>query len=358
VITAVDSRDFSQHLLRKIRPMYVKRYFSWQILYYISWRMILWSLFTGLLALFTYLYLDWKWVAIPWLPVSLIGTAVAFYVGFKNNQSYDRVWEARKVWGSIVNLSRSFGAATRAFTTHARTKGIAQADIDKEVNILVLRHIAWLHALKHAMRARTLWEHDLPASERQRKYFAKRIDFSSFDNDGSTCLSAEEIQYIKQKKNAATHLLDKQSQHIADLRNRKFIDQFEQIELQKLITDMYAEQGASERIKNTPLPRQYSTSSHIFILIFTYLLPFAMLNEFEKLDGGNLIWMMLPFNLIVSWVFSLMEYTGDYSENPFEGLLNDVPIYSIVRNIEIDLKEMIGHADVPERMKPVVDVLF
>jgi putative membrane protein len=338
--------------------MYIKRYFSWQILYFISWRMILWSLFTGLLALSTYLFLGWKWVAIPWLPVSLIGTAVAFYVGFKNNQSYDRVWEARKVWGSIVNLSRSFGAASRAFTAHARTKGISQAEIDKEVRILVLRHIAWLHAVKHAMRARTLWEHDLPASERQRKFFAKRIDFSSFDADGSSCLSAEELQYIKQKKNAATHLLDKQSQHIAELRSRKFIDQLDQVELQKLITDMYAEQGASERIKNTPLPRQYSTSSHIFILIFTYLLPFAMLNEFEKLDGGDLIWLMLPFNLIVSWVFSLMEYTGDYSENPFEGLLNDVPIYSIVRNIEIDLKEMIGDPNVPERMKPVIDVLF
>ncbi len=338
--------------------MYIKRYFSWQILYFISWRMILWSLFTGLLALFTYLYLGWKWVAIPWLPVSLIGTAVAFYVGFKNNQSYDRVWEARKVWGSIVNLSRSFGAATRAFTMHARTKGISQSEIDKEVRILVLRHIAWLHALKHAMRARTLWEHDLPASERQRRYFAKHIDFSSFDNDGSACLSSEDLQFIKQKKNAATHLLDRQSQHIGELRAKGFIDHFEQVELQRLITDMYAEQGASERIKNTPLPRQYSTSSHIFILIFTYLLPFAMLNEFEKLDGGDLIWLMLPFNLIVSWVFSLMEYTGDYSENPFEGLLNDIPIYSIVRNIEIDLKEMIGEQNIPERMKPVIDVLF
>jgi ion channel-forming bestrophin family protein len=215
-----------------------------------------------------------------------------------------------------------------------------------------------LHALKHAMRTRTLWEHDLPASERQRKYFARHIDFSSFDNDSSSCLSAEEMELIKQKKNAATHLLDKQSLHIADLRNRGFIDHFEQIELQRLITDMYAEQGASERIKNTPLPRQYSTSSHIFILIFTYLLPFAMLNEFEKLDGGNLIWLMLPFNLIVSWVFSLMEYTGDYSENPFEGLINDVPVYAIVRNIEIDLKEMMGDKNVPERMKPVLDVLF
>jgi putative membrane protein len=338
--------------------MYVKRYFSWQILYFISWRMILWSLFTGLLALSTYLYLGWKWVAIPWLPVSLIGTAVAFYVGFKNNQSYDRVWEARKVWGSIVNLSRSFAAAIRAFTMLAKSTGIPPSDIDSEIRTMILRHIGWLHALKHAMRQPTAWEHDLPASRRQRKFFARRIDFSSFEADSSTCLSPEEIEFIKRKKNAATHLLDKQSLHIAELRSRGFISHFEHVELQRLITDMYAEQGASERIKNTPLPRQYSTSSHIFILIFTYLLPFAMLHEFEKLDGGNLIWLMLPFNLIVSWVFSLMEYTGDYSENPFEGLLNDVPIYAIVRNIEIDLKEMMGDEHVPERMKPVVDVLF
>jgi putative membrane protein len=338
--------------------MYIKRYFNYQILYFISWRMILWSLATGLLAMFTYRYLAWSWVAIPWLPVSLIGTAVAFYVGFKNNQSYDRVWEARKVWGSIVNLSRSFGASSRAFIIADASKGITKEAADAEVKILVYRHIAWLHAMKHSMRQRTGWEHSLPASERQRRYFEKRIDFSSFDVDASVCLSKEDLEWIKTKKNAATQLLDRQAQHIAALRSRKWLDEFKQVEIQRLITDMYAEQGATERIKNTPLPRQYSTSSHIFILIFTYLLPFAMLKEFEKLDGGDFIWLMLPFNLIVSWVFSLMEYTGDYSENPYEGLLNDVPIFSIVRNIEIDLKDMMGETNLPERMKPVLDVLF
>lgn len=335
--------------------MYVKRYFNFQILYFISWRMVLWSLFTGLLALYTYTYLEWRWVAIPWLPVSLIGTAVAFYVGFKNNQSYDRVWEARKVWGSIVNLSRSFGAATRSFVV---AEGITKEALDAEIRVIIYRHIAWLHAMKHAMRQRTGWEHNLPASERQRRYFQKRIDFSSFEADASPYLSKEEFEWITTKKNAATQLLDRQSRHIAELQRRNLIDDYKHVELQRLITDMYAEQGATERIKNTPLPRQYSTSSHIFILIFTYLLPFAMLNEFERLDGGNLIWLMLPFNLIVSWVFSLMEYTGDYSENPFEGLLNDVPIYSIVRNIEIDLRDMMGETNLPERTKPVLDVLF
>jgi ion channel-forming bestrophin family protein len=335
--------------------MYIKRYFNFQILYFISWRMVLWSLFTGLLAMFTYQYCGWKWVAIPWLPVSLIGTAVAFYVGFKNNQSYDRGWEARKVWGSIVNLSRAFGASTRAFVLVGDQQKTNV--LEAELKAIIYRHLAWLHALKHAMRQRAPWEHMLIASQRQRRYFEKRVDFSTFDLDAAKCLSAEELAWIKTKKNAATQLLDRQSQHISTLYQRGLIDSYKHVELQRVIKELYAEQGASERIKNSPLPRQYSTSSHIFILLFTLLLPFGMLSEFEEL-GGSLIWFLIPFNLIVSWVFSLMEYTGDYSENPFEGLINDVPIYSIVRNIEIDLRDMLGETDLPERMKPELNVLF
>ncbi len=336
--------------------MYIKRYFNYQILYFISWRMVLYSLLTGLLAIFTYRYLHWHWVAIPWLPVSLIGTAVAFYVGFKNNQSYERGWEARKVWGSIVNLSRSFCAASKAFVTHGEARVISREEVGQEIKIILRRHLAWLHAMKHAMRQRSAWEHDLPASRRQRRYFEKRIDFSTFETDAAQCLSQEDLERLKNKHNAATQLLDMQSQHISSLKFKGWIDDYKHVELQRFITDLYAEQGATERIKNTPLPRQYSTSSHLFILIFTFLLPFAMLHEFDKTT--DLMWLMLPFNLVVSWVFSLMEYTGDYSENPFEGLINDVPIYSIIRNIEIDLKEMMGENDVPERMKPVLDVLF
>ncbi|HEY5916852.1 MAG TPA: bestrophin family ion channel [Chryseolinea sp.] len=336
--------------------MYIKRYFNYQILYFISWRMILYSLFTGLLAILTYRYLGWYWVAIPWLPVSLIGTAVAFYVGFKNNQSYERGWEARRVWGSIVNLSRAFAAASRAFITPNETSTISNEDARLEIKIILRRHLAWLHAMKHSMRQRSAWEHDLPSSRRQRRYFERRIDFSTFETDAAQCLNQEDLERLKNKHNAATQLLDMQSQHISSLRAKGWIDEFKHMELQRFITNLYAEQGATERIKNTPLPRQYSTSSHLFIIIFTFLLPFAMLHEFDK--ATDMMWLMLPFNLVVSWVFSLMEYTGDYSENPFEGLINDVPIYSIIRNIEIDLREMMGEADVPERMKPVLDVLF
>src|SRR5215216_4726076 len=103
--------------------MYIKRHMSLILIYFFTWRIMLFSLITGIIAVLVYQHLGWKWVAIPWLPVSLIGTAVAFYVGFKNNQAYDRSWEARKVWGGITNLSRSLGACARAFITDEFAKG-------------------------------------------------------------------------------------------------------------------------------------------------------------------------------------------------------------------------------------------
>lgn len=338
--------------------MYIQRYYNYRILYFISWRLVLWSLFTSLLALMTYDNLGWKWVAVPWLPISLIGTAVAFYVGFKNNQSYDRFWEARKVWGSITNLSRAFGATSRSYIVDERTReAIPQEEINKEIRTLLYRHMAWLCALEHAMRQRTQWEHTEIASVRQRRYFDRHVTFPDFEKESEIYLSVEERAWLKGKRNAATQLLDRQAQHLAELKRRGLLNDLRHIELQQLVNALYAEQGAAERIKNTPLPRQYSTTSLIFILIFTFLLPFGMLREFEKM-GEGWIWLMLPFNVVVSWVFSLMEYTGDYSENPFEGLINDVPVMSIVRNIQIDLKDMMGEDGLPERVQPHLDVLF
>lgn len=339
--------------------MYVKRYFSPGIMYFLTWRMILWSLFTGMLAIGAYEYLGWDWVAIPWLPVSLIGTAVAFYVGFKNNQSYDRSWEARKIWGGIVNLSRAFGAAAKAFIRTDLPGGgtVPHEDAGRELCILLYRHMAWLHALKHAMWQRTPWEHQRGASARQRNFWNKNVHFPDLEEEVSCCLSVEELKWIRGKKNAATQLLERQSEHLAELHHRGLLNDFRQVELQRLITELYGEQGRTERIKNTPLPRQFATSSAIFILIFTFLLPFGMLGEFGRL-GDGFIWLLLPFNLVVSSVFTMMEYIGDYSENPFEGLLNDVPIHSIVRNIEIDLKDMLGEKELPERVQPHSNVLF
>ena len=98
-----------------------------------------------------YYFLDLYWLKIPWTPLALIGTAVAFVVGFQNNASYDRIWEARKIWGAIVNDSRSFGAATCSFV-----QGEKASELQKE---LIYRHIAWMTALRHQLRLSRPWEH-------------------------------------------------------------------------------------------------------------------------------------------------------------------------------------------------------
>lgn len=335
--------------------MYIKRYLSFRVIYFYTWHMVLTSLFTGTLAYVLYHYLGWRWVAIPWLPVSLIGTAVAFFVGFKNNQSYERNWEAQKVWGTITNLSRSFAVTIRAYVTNDfTTVPLPQETVNAEVRRLLYRHIAWLYALKHEMHARAPWEHENKASKRQRERIETHTDYDA--KLIAEYLPPEEMEWLKTKKSGATQLLDKQSQHFAHLKRIGLLDDFRHVELQKIIMELYEEQGKSERIKNTPFPRQYATSGTIFIFIFTVLLPFGMIDEFEKM-GDSLLWLLIPFNLIVTWVFLLMEYTGDVSENPFEGLLNDVPLRSLVRNIEIDIKEMLGE-ETPEKIKPKMDALF
>lgn len=96
---------------------------------------------------------------IPWLPVSVIGTAVAFYVGFKNNQAYDRMWEARKIWGGIVNESRSWGMMVDGFVTNKFENSIVESEINSIKQRLVYRHIAWMYSHRSQLLIPTEWEH-------------------------------------------------------------------------------------------------------------------------------------------------------------------------------------------------------
>lgn len=134
------------------------------------------------------------------------------------------------------------------------------------------------------------------------------------------------------------------------------IDDFRHMELEKLLVEFYTQQGASERIKNFPCPRQYATLNKWFIKVFIVLLPFGMLQEFQKL-GGNLIWLCIPFSALSSWVFTTMERIGESSESPFEDSANDLPIKAISRTIEIDLREMLGETDIPPALKPYNNIL-
>lgn len=306
-----------------------------------------------------------SWMNIPWLPLSIIGTAVAFYVGFKNNQAYDRLWEARKIWGGIVNDSRSWGAAIKGFVTNQFTNSnLSEGELHHVHQRLLYRHIAWLYTLRNQLLIPTQWEHISQGKHiaNNTKNLRKEIGVGLFD-DGvidqelHKLLPPKEYDRLINYVNTATQIIDQQAQDLKKIREDNLIDDFRHMELQKHLQLFYAYQGKCERIKKFPLPRQYGGSSLIFVGIFIFLLPFGMVSEFHKLGEAG-AWLSIPFSILVSWIYLMMELVGDYSENPFEGLGNDIPMLALCRTIEIDLREMLNETDLPPKIQPINGVLM
>lgn len=165
-------------------------------------------------------------------------------------------------------------------------------------------------------------------------------------------LSKEETENILKKSNPQTALLYLQSSHIHKLKQQGIVWEFSFIELEGLIKELFALQGKSERIKNFPFPRQYATINQYFMWLLLLLLPMAMIPQFHEIGssigdtfpkiGKYFILLTVPFYSAVAWMFHTMERIGRTGENPFEGTVNDVPISTIARGIEIDLRENLG----------------
>ena len=95
--------------------MYIKRNISWSLILRFAWKNIIFFALYASTVFYLYHKFGWTHMDIPFQPISVIGIAVAFYIGFKNSQSYDRFWEARKIWGGIVNYSRTWGNNVLSF---------------------------------------------------------------------------------------------------------------------------------------------------------------------------------------------------------------------------------------------------
>jgi len=306
-----------------------------------------------IIPILLYQILGWQWLAIPWQPIALIGIAVSFYLGFKNNSSYDRLWEARKIWGGIVNASRTFTIMSRDFITNEHAKEeLSENALTSIHKTVVHRHIAWIKALTYQLRVPKPWEHTGDKEVELRKAIVVHHEIDHFEKL-KPYLSSDEFNYVMTKGNRASHLLSLQSKALLKLKLDGQIEDFRHMELVKMVGEFYSLQGKSERIKNFPFPRQYATVNYIFVWIFLFLLPFGMLNIFINANNIYASWLVLPFAMLVSWVFILMEMIGDYSENPFEGLYNDVPISSMAREIEIDIRQMLDETDLPKPFEPI-----
>ena len=304
-------------------------------------------------------------ISIPWLPISVIGTAVAFYVGFKNSQSYDRLWEARKIWGSIINYSRIWGIFVDGYITNIFTnREYSETEIYTVKKRLIYRHIAWTYAHRSQLLMPAEWEHisqkghiARTAKKYQQEYGIGLIDDGITENEIEHYLPEDERNRLINMSNTATQIINEQSRDLTDLRIQGLIDDFRHIEMEKMLGNLLEAQGKNERIKNFPFPRQYANMSRYFTGIFIFLLPFSMIPELSQL-GTIGITASVFITVLVAWIYIMMEVVGDYSENPFQGMSNDIPMYSLCRTIEIDLLQMLNEKDIPKKVKSVDDILM
>ncbi len=340
--------------------MYTKK--NYTIKRMLSWtrRYIFMFILLSTIPVVLYEVLDWKWLHLPWLPIGLVGTALAFIIGFKNNASYGRLWEARKIYGGIVNASRLLASMVNDFITNEYSlKDRTDAEFFEIKKSMIMRHVAWMTALRHALRLKKPWE--TTTNNKSDQEVMKRLHIQeyafSLEDELEGYLNKEEKEVILSKTNKQTAVLNLQSKAIKELKLDGLIDDFRHMEFKNMIGELFTLQGKAERIKNFPYPRQFATLNLFFAWIFVALLPFGLMSEFEKigetLNGSNhtgilfqfiaenFVWLTIPFSVVISWIFFTMERIGDVSENPFEGIANDVPITTISRGIEIDIREMI-----------------
>ncbi len=301
---------------------------------------------------------------VPWTPVALIGTAVAFIIGFQNSAAYGRIWEARKIWGGVVNSSRTWAMKVMDMITNEYASNpVSEDQLTELKKILIYRHIAWLTSLRHAMRQTKPWE--VFDEHKTNREWSSKVHIPektiSLRDDLNNYLSEKEMKLVMGKGNKSTALLFLQSKNLRALKEKGLIWEFSFLELENLLQELFTLQGKSERIKNFPYPRQYATLSYLFVSIFMFLLPFGLIPAFGSIGmdlmelypsiGTYFIWLGVPFCTAVAWVFQTMERIGRVGENPFEGTANDVPISTIARGIEIDIRQMMNedHDTIPKQ---------
>lgn len=305
----------------------------------------------------TILYvIGWKFVGLPWQPIAIMGTAVAFIVGFKNNASYNRIWEARQIYGAIINDSRSF-----AYTLRDALGGKDSETVKR----IFYRHFAWLTALRFQLREPRTWENmgrERNADFKKNRYEIPELN-SRIENELRTYLSDTELQYILSKKNKATQLTALQSEELNQLKRSGDLNDFQWSLLQQSIIKFTDDQGKAERIKNFPYPRNFASIATYLLFIFVILAPFGLVREMDKLGEGTFlqgytVWFNIPFSAIIAWAFHTLDTVGESAVNPFEGGANDIPITQISRTIEIDMRDMLDETNLPEPIAPKNNIVL
>ena len=319
--------------------MIVSRSIKWKHIFYYMWRSILYFFLLSVFVYILHIEFDIKQLSIPFNVIATLSAALAIYLGFKNNNAYDRWWEARKIWGLLVNYSRVW--ARQALTMPVLPERVTEFELQAWQRKVIYRHIAFVHALRVFLRK----SHDY-----NNNGIIELIEEHNRFEDIREFLSPEEFEEAKTKKNPPNFLLLLQSDDLREAYKRGWLSDYRFAHLEETLTEFNNHQGRSERIKNTPLPRAYSFYSRLFVHLHGTLVPLAFIED--------LGWFNIPLSLIINFVFLALDQIGERIEDPFENRMEDTPLTSISITVEENLKEMYGEQRLPQKPKPIEGIIF
>ena len=296
-----------------------------------SWKNILYSVICAGLAWMFFAHPELPRVDVPLPLVAIMGTALAIILGFRNASAYDRWWEARKIWGGVVNESRTFTRQVLTLTDPRTTPpGLREA-----MQALVRTQLAWVNALRLQLRGIS--------------------DDDPWERGVARHLHPAAYTIVRQGTNKVTQLSMMQGRGLRSLHIDGIMDSYLYVQVSDTLGRLTDLQGMAERIRSTPLPRPYDYYTMTFLNLFILLLPFGLVHEFAE---QGLIWLVLPVTVAVGWTFYKIYIFGKVLSNPFENWHTDVALDAICTTIEIDLKETISDPDVPAPLKPQNGVLM
>lgn len=313
--------------------MIIKRNFSpIKILSYI-WQELLITLCLTMGIFIAFSQYKILYIAIPFAPVGVLGSAIAFFLGFRNSSSFARWSQASNYWTQIHNQSRVFARLVTTFVnSHAHTPSYKKELADAFIKTMIYRQLAFVNVLRLQLRRQGSFEEVKPY------------------------LSAEEYALLMQKENKASYLLKMQGTEIYGAMANGTLQGFDSFQLEGCLLQLNTQlANCQEGIKNTPLPRQYDYFTWLFVRVFVYLFPFSMIETFAKSQAS---YGFIPFSLLVTFVFVITEKIGVVNEDPFENRIQDVPMTAICRDIERDLKEILDETPLPAKLEAKDGYLF
>jgi ion channel-forming bestrophin family protein len=278
----------------------------------IKWEVLLVTLYAVTIAVL-YHNFHFTRISIPLSVPMILGTVISLLLAFRSNQAYDRWWEARTIWGAIVNDSRSLGRQVMAYIDNSFDPDGSRQFQER----FLKRQMAWNFALSQRLRG-------TKATAGLERLLSKR-----------------ELTAVARYDNAPAALLELHARDLVYALEQGWLNQYQQVEIDRTLTRLCDAMGKCERIKNTVFPATYSLYIHLAMNFFILMLPFALIDFFGFIE--------VPLVIVIAALFMLIEKMAIHLQDPFENKPTDTPMTTISSNIERDLRQMLNdHLELPE----------